>query len=70
MTINKLNEYRSIESIRSLDLLAFSTIMKKHSTVIMQECKSNLRLRQVVEQKLNKLEKHKNINKIYLQYEF
>ncbi len=69
MTINKLNEFSSIESIKSLDLLAFSLIMKKHSAVIMKECKSNLRLRQVIESKLNKLEAHKNLSPIYLQYE-
>ena len=69
MIIKNLKEYKTIESFDKLDLLAFSIIFKKHHVILMNECKDNLRLKQVVERKLKKLSQHSNINPIYLQYE-
>jgi hypothetical protein len=69
MIIDNLKSFKNIDSIDKLDLLAFSIIFKKHSAVIMNECKNNLRLRQVVIKKLNKLNDHAGLNPIYLQYE-
>jgi hypothetical protein len=69
MIIDNLKSFKNIQAIDNLDLLAFSVIMKKHYSLIMNECKSNLRLRQIITKKLNKLNDHAGLNPIYLQYE-
>jgi hypothetical protein len=61
--------FNLIKSVNEMDLFQFSAFLKKHCEVVKDLCRSDLRFKQCIVNKLEKLQMNTQLKAHYLQFE-